>query len=203
MKTSKYSLKKSNIKIWTNEGFKYIKNVYFIKNNYCSYELEIDGNINLIVPDFVRIKTPRGYIKPSELIPENDAIICHSDKVLNTFRTLLSVKKKEQKNIKEWIFIETENSLVVRTFSLEKSEDIYSCLMPSLGTKTQKSLKEIKEGDYVQTGDEFKKIVCKKIIDEDEGIIIINMNNNSIFINNVCVIPDIDFIKKEIKKEET
>jgi hypothetical protein len=193
-----YSFKESGIKIWTPEGFKYIKNVYHIKKGYCPYRLEIDGGISVVVPDFLRIKTPRGYIKPSELVPENDAVVCHSDKNLNTLKTLINVTKENNSEIKEWIFIETENSPVVRSFPAEELEQVYSCLTES-GVKTQKPLKEIKEGDSVQTGDEFKEVICKKMIDEDEGIIIINMNNNAVFINDVCVVPDIKFIRKEVK----
>ena len=188
-----YFLKDTGIRIWTTEGFKNIKKVIHIKGEFDTYEVEVDDNIKAIIPSFFSVKTPRGYIKPDKLSPQNDAIVCHSEKNLNTLKTLLKIKKRE-KPCKELIIIKLQDSPVVRTFT--QSDDRYSCL-DSEGNKTNKKLKEIREGDFVQVGDEFKEVLCKKTIEDNEGIIIINMNNDAIFLNDICVIPNLKKLKKE------
>jgi hypothetical protein len=188
-----YDLKDIRIKIWTTEGFRFLKKIYEIKDMVKVYEIKIDKMDNLYIPEFMKIKTLRGYIPVKDIIKEEDVAVCHSDKNMNVLRVIEDVFETDWKS-DHWIIIETEDSPVVRTFSLKENDEYYAVLDKE-GKKGKKKLKEIKENDFVQVGDEFKKVICKKNINEEEGIIILNMNNNLYFLNDVAVIPDIEKIR--------
>jgi len=197
----RYDISSLDMRIWTLEGFKKIKQVFYAKDieNLKIFKLNIEEE-KVFLPDLFRVKTPRGYISAEDLSPENDAVVWFSEKNLNVLRTFKGIEEVYVHSTDEIVFIKTENEYVTKVLPHDENIKKYVCLNEN-GNRTIKRMADIKTGNFIQVSDEFKKIVCRKET-EEELILVLNMNNNNYFLNNLAVVLDEAKVQKLLERKE-
>jgi hypothetical protein len=159
--------------IWTNQGFRKVKSI--TKSECIYFELLLDNNQTIFIPECYSINTLSSIKKLSDLSPWDDTV-----QTKTGFLTITNIIKHSSLNTFYVMLIESD----IKNFIVPNDDTIY------ITDSTPKNITQLSISDKLKVGDNFLDILSI-IVDSDSVVFSLDQNMKSYFLNGILVTPNI------------